>query len=203
MSLNPGYIFSLLLPPQTREYLNILFPPVWSPLNPKKVVLTDIQLTIPAGYLASISAVAHPSPWYHLVFPGVLDPAYAGDLLLLVGNFTNSTFLLDPKVLIAYFQLLSINDVVSLTSCDSLQDMGVLNVNILTALPAISEDLAPDEHLAALPPWRICEFIIYRNLWFHITQRHPASTWFRRHSPLISSTLSQIKGQRSIGGYWA
>lgn len=76
------------------------------PAKLQKVVLTDIILAILTGYLASIYDVANLSPRKPLVCPGVLDPAYVGELFLSVGNLKNGPLLLDPNLFIAYVQLL-------------------------------------------------------------------------------------------------
>lgn len=83
--------------------------------------LKGIQLAIPSRHFASISGVTHPSPREPLVFSKLTDPAYAGkSLSLIVRNLDKAPLLLDPKVPIAYVQLLKINDVSSLTTYNSL-----------------------------------------------------------------------------------
>lgn len=72
------------------------------PAKSQKVISTGIQLAIPAGYLASILGVEHPSPREPLVCPGILNPAYDGELSLLVGNLTDGPLVLDLKIPFAH-----------------------------------------------------------------------------------------------------
>lgn len=57
-----------------------------------------IQLTIPKGHLANTSSASNPSSCDPLVCPGVLDPAYSDELVLLVENLTNKSLVVDKKI---------------------------------------------------------------------------------------------------------
>lgn len=82
--------------------------------------------------------------------PRNFEPAYAGELSLLLGKLTEVLLILDPKIPIACVKLLSVDKIGSLSSCGLLQDMELPNNDNFSAIPFIRECLTPDEHATAL-----------------------------------------------------
>ena len=129
-----------------------VYPMTQSTIPPKSQVplATGIQLAIPKGHVATISSHENPSPREPLVCPGILDPAYADELVLLVGNLTDKPLVVDPRVPIAFIHLLAVDDIAGLAPCGSLRDLGLPDPSIHVALPPLDENLAPSDHAEAL-----------------------------------------------------
>lgn len=129
-----------------------IYPLAWSKSPPKSQIslATGIQLAIPKGHIATISSHENPSPQEPLVCSGILDPAYADELVLRVGNLTGKPLVVDPRVPIAFIRLLSVNDIAGLAPCGSLCDLGLPNPSIHVTLPPLDESLAPSDHAEAL-----------------------------------------------------
>lgn len=122
-----------LPPPSVVGEEDILIYPTAKAVIPDKsqiALLTSIQLTVPKGHLATVFSINIPSPRKPLVFPGLIDPAYLEELILLVGNLTNKPLVNYPKLPIAYVQIISANAIAGCWACGLMRDLGLLKLAI-------------------------------------------------------------------------
>lgn len=84
------------------------------------LISTWIQQIIHDNYMALILSPSNPSPCKPLVCPRVLDPAYYGELALLMVDLTNSSIAVSPLLHIKYIQPISVNNIKGYAICGSL-----------------------------------------------------------------------------------
>lgn len=72
-------------------------------------LLTGIQLDILKWNVATISSIENPSLRELLLYLSILEPAFAGKFILIVGNLIYKPLAVKPKQSIAYVHLLSVS----------------------------------------------------------------------------------------------
>lgn len=119
------------------------------PFKSQVIIKTRISLYIPHQTVAILTADPNPSPQEPLVCPGILDPAYLEDLLLLVCNLIDYPLDVGLKNPVAYVHLMNVDFLISVSPFGALTDMGLdENLSILS-LPNIGPGLSPAEQQSA------------------------------------------------------
>lgn len=120
------------------------------PPKSQVTVPSGIQLNINPGVVALVSGDPDPSPREPLACPGILDPGFQGELIILVGNLTDNPLVIDSKKPIAYVHLVAIDDFADVRGCGFLRDLGLPDEEgVYVTLPSIGDGLTGDEKVSA------------------------------------------------------
>lgn len=100
--------------------------------------------------MSPISIVYTSSPREIFLCPGILDPAYSDELILLVGNLINSPLAVNYNLLIAYVHLLAVDDIFGYVLCGLMRDLGLPDPSISFVMPSLNANLLAPDYAEAL-----------------------------------------------------